>query len=44
MSSGSYFQKVQVSEPTFSLMKYNFKGPNMKDILYIFKRILKFST
>jgi hypothetical protein len=27
--SGSYFLKVQVSEPTFFLRKYYFKGPKM---------------
>jgi hypothetical protein len=27
--SGSYFQKVPVSDPTFFLAKYDFKGPKM---------------
>jgi hypothetical protein len=27
--SGSYFQKVPVSDPTFFLTKYDFKGPKM---------------
>jgi hypothetical protein len=42
MSSGSYFQKVPVSDPTFFLKKYDFKGPKMafqniilKEYLYL---------
>jgi hypothetical protein len=29
VGSGSYFQKVPVSDPAFFLTKYNFKGPKM---------------
>jgi hypothetical protein len=35
--SGSYFQKVPVSEPTFFLMKYDFKGPKIAFQSTIFK-------
>jgi hypothetical protein len=42
MSSGygSYFQKVPVSEPTFFLVKYDLKGPEMAFQNMIFKEYL----
>jgi hypothetical protein len=38
--SGSYFQKVPVSDPTFSLTKYDFKGPKIAFQNIIFKEYL----
>jgi hypothetical protein len=38
--TGSYFQKFPVSEPTFFLMKYDFKGPKMAFQNIIFKEDL----
>jgi hypothetical protein len=38
--SGSYFQTVPVSDPTFFLMKYDFKGPKMAFQNIIFKEYL----
>jgi hypothetical protein len=35
--SGSYFQKVSESDPTFFLKKYDFKGPKMAFQNIIFK-------
>jgi hypothetical protein len=40
--SGSYFQKVPVSDPTFFLTKYDFKGPKMAFRNMIFKEYLNF--
>jgi hypothetical protein len=40
MSSGSYFQKVPVLDPTFFLTKYDFKGPKMAFLNIIFKEYL----
>jgi hypothetical protein len=43
--SGSNFQKVPVpvSDPTFFLKKYDFKGPKMGILKHTFQRILKYS-
>jgi hypothetical protein len=38
--SGSHFQKVPVSDPTFSLTKYDFKDPKMAFQNIIFKEYL----
>jgi hypothetical protein len=38
--SGSYFQKVLVSDPTFFLTKYDFKCPKMAFQNIIFKEYL----
>jgi hypothetical protein len=38
--SGSYFQKVPVSDPTFFLTKYDFKGPKIASQNIIFKGYL----
>jgi hypothetical protein len=38
--SGSYFQKVPVSDATFFLTKYDFKGPKMAFQNIIFKEYL----
>jgi hypothetical protein len=38
--SGSYFQKVPVSDPTFFLTKYDFKSPKMEFQNIIFKEYL----
>jgi hypothetical protein len=38
--SGSYFQKAPVSDPTFFLTKYDFKGPKMAFQNLIFKEYL----
>jgi hypothetical protein len=38
--SGSYFQKVPVSDPTFFLTKYDFKGPKIAFQNIIFKEHL----
>jgi hypothetical protein len=38
--SGSYFQKVSLSEPTFFLTKYDFKGPKIAFQSIIFKEYL----
>jgi hypothetical protein len=35
--SGSYFQKVPVSDPTFFQTKYDFKGPKMALQNIVFK-------
>jgi hypothetical protein len=40
--SGSYLLKVQVSEPTFFLMKYDFRNPKMAFQNIIFKEYFKF--
>jgi hypothetical protein len=37
---GSYFQKGPVSDPTFFLTKYDFKGPKMAFQNIIFKEYL----
>jgi hypothetical protein len=38
--SGSYFQRIPVSDPTFFLTKYDFKGPKMTFQIIIFKEYL----
>jgi hypothetical protein len=40
--SGSYFQKVPVSDPTFFMTKYDFEGPKMAFQNIIFKEFLNF--